>query len=272
MKIAFAVILVSFPVFAPAQDVSHPYFRGENKHVLMVGATWQDADVELSATRGRLPGAKLTLSDLGLDNNYTSWMAEYRYRINDRWSLSVGAFTFEVDGSREVARDFNFDGVEFEAGASLDTDLGVDTYMIDLMYNVYQGQRSAILLGGGLHAFDLSADLSARVFIGEEERSGRAAGDSVLAPLPNLRGQWFYALSPKLSVLATAGWLSANYDDFDGEFVYAHGRLHYAFGSGIGLSAGYQFTSIDLTEDKSNGENSYELEIQGPTLQLTYSF
>ena len=184
MKIALAIIFVSLPICGLAQNASHPYFHSDSRHVLTMGATWQDADAELAATRGRLPGATLALDDLGLSNDDTSWMAEYRYRINDRWSLSVGAFTFEVDGSREVSRDFNFDGVEFEAGAALDTELGVDTYIVDLMYSVYRGQRSAIMLGGGLHAFDLDAELSARVFIGEGERSVRNAGSSILAPLP----------------------------------------------------------------------------------------
>lgn len=58
----------------------------------------------------------------------------------------------------------------------------------------------------------------------------------------------------------------------DGEFVCAHGRLHYGWDHGIGVSAGYKFTDIDLSQDKSNGTNSYQLQFSGPTLQLTYSF
>ena len=272
MKHILALVLATLPVAALCQEATHPYFRGDKNHALMLGATWQKADVELAATRNNLGGAKLALGDLGLDNDYTSWMAEYRYRINDKWSLSIGAYTFEADGGREVARDFNFDGVEFKAGASLDTKLGVDTYIVDVLYSVYRGEHSEVMLGGGLHAFDLSADLSARVFIGDRESTSSSAGDSILAPLPNLRGQWLYALTPRLSLLATAGWLSANYDEFDGEFIYGHARLHYVLGAGFGVSAGYQFTRIDLTQEKNRGENSYELEFEGPTLQLTYSF
>ncbi len=178
MKHILALALATLPVTALCQEATHPYFRGDRNHALMLGATWQEADVELAATRNNLGGAKLALGDLGLNNDYTSWMAEYRYRISDRWSLSIGAYTFEVDGSREVARDFIFDGVEFTAGAALDTELEVDTYIVDVMYSVYRGERSEVMLGGGLHAFDLSAELSARVFIDDQERTGSSADSS----------------------------------------------------------------------------------------------
>ncbi len=257
---------------ALAQDAVHPYFEGTKRHSLMAGATWQDAEVKLAATRDRFPETSIDLGDLGLDDDYVSWMAEYRYRINDKWAISLGAFTFEVDGDRSVSREFNFDGTVFEAGAALDTELGVKTYIIDLMYSAYHGERLELMLGGGLHAFDFSAELSARAFIGDQETSTKVAGETILAPLPNLRAQAFYALTPRLSALVTLGWLSAKYDDFDGEFLYAHGRLHYGLGHGIGISAGYQFTDIDLTEDKNNGSNSYQMEFSGPTLLLTYSF
>ena len=72
------------------------------------------------------------------------------------------AYTFSQDGTRATERDFNFDGFEFQAGASLDTELSVDTYILDVMYSLYQTDRAEIMFGGGIHAIDLEASISGR--------------------------------------------------------------------------------------------------------------
>ena len=275
MKLLFCTAVLSALVATAATaqaDPLHPYLDTSNKHLLVLGYTWQEANVELSARRNPLPEASIDLDDLGTDDTYNSWFVEYRYRITDNWAMVASAYTFETDGSRTASRDFNFDGVEFEAGAALDTDLEVDTYIFDLMYTAYRGERGEVLVGGGFHMFDLSAEIAGTLSVGDFEVERSEASDEVLAPLPNFRAQGFYAFSPRVAMLATVGWLSANYDDYDGSFLYMHARLHYRFDNGFGVSAGYQFTDIDLERDKSNGKNKYELEFDGPTLLLSYSF
>jgi hypothetical protein len=275
MKYPLSIALLSASLAAPAvaePQPFHPYLDTSDKHLLLLGYTRQHADVELSAQRDPLPDASIDLDDLGTDDTYNSWLAEYRYRINERWGVVAGAFTFKVDGSREISRDFNYDGVEFEAGASVETDIEVDTYIVDVLYTAHRSDRAELLVGGGLHMFDFSAELTGRVFAGDLEASRSTASDDILAPLPNLRAQGFYALTPRLGVAATVGWLSANYDDYDGSFTFLHARLLYRFDGGFGISAGYQFTDIELEEKKSNGSNEYNIEFDGPTVQLSYSF
>lgn len=273
LELVPAALLAIAATTTPATaDALHPYLDTSEKHTLLLGYTRQQADVELSAQRNPLPEASIDLDDLGTDDAYNSWLAEYRYRINDRWSIVAGAFTFRVDGQRSVSRDFNYDGIEFTAGASLETDIEVDTYIVDVLYTAHRSERTELLVGGGLHMFDFSSELTGRVFAGELEASRSSASDDILAPLPNLRVQGFYAFTPRLGAAATLGWLSANYDDYDGDFLFLHARLLYRFENGFGLSAGYQLTDIDLKQDKSNGNNEYKIEFDGPTLQLSYSF
>jgi hypothetical protein len=267
------VLLVTVAATAEAENESPaPYLDISNKHTLLLGYTRQQADVEFSGQRDPLPEASIDLDDLGTDDSYNSWLAEYRYRLNERWSVGAGAFTFEVDGRRAISRDFNFDGVEFEAGASVETDIEVDTYILDVLYTAYRSERAELLVGGGLHMFDFSAELTGRVFAGDLEASRSNATDDILAPLPNLRVQGLYGITPKLGAAATLGWLSANYDNYDGDFLFLHARLLYRFEGGFGLSAGYQFTDIDVERDRSDGKNEYKIEFDGPTLQLIYTF
>ena len=255
-----------------AQEPVHPYLDPSNKHIILLGATSQTADATISSARRGKPGVDLDLDDLGTDDRYDSWMAEYRYRFNENWGIAVGAYTFEVDGNRTADRDFDYDGVEFKAGVSLDTELEVDTYIIDLMYTAYRGERAELLLGGGLHMFDFSASIRGSVFVGDQQASRESASDDLLAPLPNLRMQGFYAFTPHLAGLATLGWLSADYEDYEGDFRYLHARLHYGFDNGLGLAVGYQYTDVDVSERTSTKTTSFDIEFSGPSVQLTYAF
>ena len=140
------------------------------------------------------------------------------------------------------------------------------------MYTAYRSDRAEILVGGGLHMFQFDAEITGRAFVEEFDATRTSASDDILAPLPNLRAQGFYAFTPRLAAAATLGWLSANVDDFDGDFLFLHARLFYRFKGGFGVSAGYQFTDIDLEQKKSNGKNEYSIDFDGPTVQLSYAF
>jgi hypothetical protein len=66
------------------------------------------------------------------------------------------AYQFEYDGARAISRDFNFEGKEFKAGTFLNTEISINTYIVDLMYQVYDSERAEVLVGGGVHAFDMN--------------------------------------------------------------------------------------------------------------------
>ena len=249
----------------------HPYF--DRRHTLSLGVTRQTADSELRASVPRLPEITVDLSDLGVDDTDESWLAEYRWRFSSRWSLVLAAYRFGSEGSRDTQRDFNFDGVEFEAGVALDTYIDIDTYIVDLLYAVHRSDKTEVLVGGGLHAFDLAIGIDTRAFAGDRERSDARADEEVLAPLPNLRAQAFHAFDSRWGVGLTAGWLSASYEDYSGGFGFIHLRGSYRFSKRFGVQLGYQFTHIDLTIERSNNrELELNVDMQGPTLLLAYNF
>ena len=89
---------------------------------------------------------------------------------------------YSASGSRTTSRDFTYDGVEFEAGTNIDTELDVNTYIVDVMYRVYGSDRAEVLVGGGLHIFDFSTEIEARISVGDLERSGKSAAGSPAKP------------------------------------------------------------------------------------------
>jgi Outer membrane protein beta-barrel domain len=267
------LVLASLGIFSANNLAAeeHQYFQA--KSTIGFGAAYQTAQAELRASAGNLPEVAVDLDDLGMDRDDWSWAMEGRWRYSPKWMLVGLAYTFGQDGSRSVEKDFNFDGKQFTAGGAVDTDLKVNTYIIDLMYSVYRSRNSEILVGGGIHAIDLDASISGRVSVAGIKRQRSTGSSEILAPLPNFRAQAFHALTDNWGASVSMGWLSAKYDDYDGSFVYVHPRIGYAFDNGWAITGGYQYVDIELIHEKSRQrENEFNVDFKGPTVFLNYRF
>lgn len=254
---------------ASAEDL---YPALNDTHSFYVGAFSQKSDGEIASSLKGVGSAGIDTDDLGVDDGYTSWMLGYRWRFSERWTLSLRSHIFDTDGDATVRRDFEYDGERFEAGARLDTQISLDTYLVDIMYSVYKTDRADLQLGGGLHAFDFDVEMTGTVFINDESRTRTAVNDDLLAPLPNLRLNGAYALSPKWTVQGDVGWLSANVDDWDGSYSYIRLSTDYRFGTGIGVGLGYQYFDIDVSHERTRTKSTFDLTYQGPMLYLNYGF
>jgi len=273
-KIFCAAILLSSAGLQAQEQAQPIHPQLSATHTFLLGSLRQNADTEFFANvdRQEIPKARLSLGDLGLRDTDYSWVAEYRYRINDKWLLSLGGYTFSSTGSVEARNTFEYDGVVFEAGAKVDSKLKVDTYIADVMYKVYGSEKAQLYLGGGVHVSDLSADLKVKVFVEDKERIGASSGNSLLAPLPNLRMQGMYAFSSRWAVSATTGWLSLNYQDYEGSFAYISGRLSYRVTDRFGLGLGYQYLNMDFSARRKHGDVGVDIKFNGPSAYLLYSF
>ena len=276
MKVCSTTLILAACMLSPmvlAERIEGMNSSMNAKHMIMVGGSYQTADAEFRASVPDLPEVSIDLDDLAIDDKDMSWALEYRWRFADKWILTTTAYTFKQDGSRQVAREFNFDGNVYQAGASLDTELQVDTYIFDVLYSVYRTERAEIMLGGGFHILDLEASIKGRAFVGNIERESAKGSSEVLAPLPNLRAQGFYALDDKWGLAVNLGWLSANIDNYEGGFAYLHARVGYSFTEHMDVNLGYQFTDFDLTVQESGGrEAEFDVSFHGPTLSLSYRF
>ncbi|MEE4108025.1 MAG: hypothetical protein V2I24_01675 [Halieaceae bacterium] len=254
-----------------AGSAGHTHFINP-KHRVSLGIAEQDADLGIRATADGFDPIVLKARDLGISDRDYSYYLDYRYRFRPRWAVVAGAYGFSDSGSGEAERDFNYDGVEFTAGAELATRFEADAYLLDVMYAVHRGERSELMIGGGIHALDLSASIAGAVSIDEERREFRQAGTTVLAPVPNLRMAGTWVLSERFALHGVGGWLSANVDEFSGDFVYGHVRLAYALTRQMSLALGYQRTDIDITQEKPRSELNYDVRLDGFTLTFAYSF
>ena len=267
---AAAIALASSTSFA--DESSDQKSAAEKRHQLMIGATWQKADLEFTENRPPLPEVTIDQKDLGLANDFTSLSIDYSYRINDNWEIMLGAFQFEIDDDHTVSRDFNFDGVEFSTNTDISSSIKFDSYIAEVMYSIHRSADSEIMLGAGLHAFDFSALIQSRTTLGNRDGVYANASEDFLAPLPNIRAKGQLRLAENLDVYGSAGWLSATYDKYEGDFVYARIRLQYNLSNRFGVSIGYQFIDIDLTIDRASGQTRYDALLEGSSLQVSYRF
>lgn len=270
--LAFTVAMLSTSPSVAQDEQAGGGSLFDSKHVLSFGGTRQSMDASISATVADFDPVGIKLEDLGIDNKDTSYYAEYRYRFKPRWSLLAGAYTFAGTGGRISERDFNYDGVEYTAGSELTAELDADAYLLDIMYTAWSGNNYEIMVGGGIHALDLGATIGGSVRINEFESEFRQSGTSLLAPVPNLRfaGEW--EVAERLTLSFISGWLSANVDDYSGDFLYNHIRATYSVTEKLGVSLGYQRTDADVTESRENGETNFDIRLDGPTVTLVYAF
>ena len=172
-----------------------------------------------------------------------------------------------------MVKDFNFDCVEYTVDAEVESSLTVDTYIIDAMYEVYQTDATEITVGAGLHMLDTQASIRAAGSVeGGASGSTEQARANLLAPLPNLRANVFHAFNDKWSLIATAGWMSANVDAYSGSFEYLHLRGQYQVTDAFGLSLGYQLAAFDITETLGNGKNSFDAQFTGVSAAISCAF
>ncbi len=263
--------LTSLSPLAMAEDTRTSYLARD--HLIYLGIFDQTAESSLLAQRGDLPPASVDFDGVGVADDYTSGMLEYRYRWTDKWNVSASYFRFSNGGTAAVSEEFNFDGVEFELGAEVKSSLRVDTYILAASYALHKTDSSEIAVGGGIHALDVSTTLEATGFVnGEPVSDSEQAGSSILAPLPNVRASAFHAFNDKWAVLATGGWLSVTVDEYEGNYRYFHLRGQYQVSNAFGLTLGYQLVDIDVEESLSDGRNRFDFGFSGLTAGITYEF
>ena len=264
--VTFALCAVS----AASQTLDDSIYK--SRHVLTGGLAYQTTDFTIAAGVDGNPGVSLKLDDLEIDDRDSSYYLEYKYRLGERWSIIAGTYQFSGSGSKQTERTIDYDGVEFTAGTTIQSQLEVDAYVVDLVYQVFARDNFEIMLGGGVHALDLGASIAGQVSIDDTSSEFRRASATVLAPVPNLRLTALWALTDRWALRLNSGWLSANIDEYEGGFLYGHLRASYEITDRWGLSLGYQYTDVDVTQNRRAGEISFDVQLAGPTLTTSYAF
>ncbi len=252
---------------ASASEDSLPY----TKHHFSAGIAFTGVEPEVTAARHGGDGVAVDFGSLGVEEDDLNYFLEYRWRFSPKWALILATSKFDGTGVSSVRESFEFDDITFDAGADVRGTLGVDVYLADVLYRVHRTERSEFMIGGGVHALDMAASLQARAFVNDEEATLDRGNATLLAPVPNLRFSYLYA-TPHWGLTMIGGWLSANVDDYSGDFFYGHLRGHYRFADNWAASLGYQYTDVDVERSRNLGTVRFDMVIKGPTLTVSWGF
>lgn len=248
-------------------------------HLFRFGVYEQKIDVNASSVRDPFPETELDFDNiLGLDESSTSFFLQYEWRFKEKWFLRAFYTNMEADGEKKRSRPFNWNGVDYEAGLKLGTTFGVDTYLVAAEYAFLRTEKMELGAGFGLHAFDITTTIEIEATIDDVDGGGSVAGkgrkskNDLLAPLPNLRLFGRYAFTPKWSAEGAVGWLSANYEDYEGDYLFLTLLTEYRITDRFGVGLAYQISEIDITHDRRNGSDTYDIDQYGPSIFISYGF
>ncbi|MEN8133757.1 MAG: hypothetical protein ABFS45_27100 [Pseudomonadota bacterium] len=246
----------------------------DDSFTFKLGASWLEAEGTFSSTRDGEPTDKLSTGDLNIDDSNTQPAFAFRWRFADRWRLTFDYLGLDNDGNvRKEFDDFEFGNIKASGFLAVDTEFKTDFYIAQAGYSFLKNERAELGIGGGVHVvrFDTKLKVSGGITgIG----SGIVQADSVnlTAPLPNLLGFGTYAFTPKLSVDGSVGWFSLDYSDYSGDLLALSANLDYRVTKHIGVGVGYNYFDMDLTIDKSNRKDKYELDYKGPVIYVSAGF
>ena len=245
----------------------------DDKFAFKLGATWLEADGTFSSTKDGETTDKISTGELGIDDSESNLYFGARWRFTERWRLSFNYFGLDTENKvQKNFDDLDFGDIDASGFLAVDTRLQTDFYIVQVGYSFLKNERAELGIGGGLHIVDFDTKL--KVSGGINDVSGSVQSDAVdiTAPLPNVLGYGAYAITPKLSVDGAVGWFGLEYGDYSGNLVTLVANLEYRLTKNFGVGVGYNYVDMDLTIDKSNRKDKYDLEFQGPVLYVSAGF
>lgn len=236
---------------------------------LQAGALFFDADGDFSSVREGWPTFSVSLDDIGIDTKDESFIGSFTWNMGDRWVLRFDTFGFDSSGSRTSTRDFTYDDTTVTIGTSLEGGVDLEIYMLNIGYRIIDTDRWDVGAGLGAHYirldFGFEATLSANgdnvTVIGEEETKEEF-------PVPNLYAWTNYRVNDRLALTLSGGWLSANYDNYDGELYFLRTALELGITDRFGMGAGYWISNFDVERETSRRTERYDVDLPGPYAYL----
>lgn len=246
---------------------------------LKLGAFAQSTDATVSAARAGESGTDLSLSTLGHDDSNTNFWLSATWQFSERWQLWGNMSSFDSQGS--INRNFYFefgdldiptDIESVDGDMSVNSDFNADLYILNLGYELYQSSSVKIDAGLGLHVVQFGLDIDVDLTANDYSESLGSESSDVTAPLPNivLFGQWTPA--QHLTFSSTMGWLSLNYEDYEGDLLALELEVDYALTHNFGIGAGYRYIDYGVTKHGERLTSSFDSLFKGPTVYAVARF
>lgn len=263
---------VLLPQVAAAQNSPqrHPWL--EDDFQVSVGAFLPRKEVKIRVD-GQTPGAEIDF-DEGVDTtaDETTGNLNIRWNFGEKWSAAGQYFTTSDSGQATLSKDITWDDVIYRAGTRVGA--GVDVTVARLFFGrtFSVGHNYEFGLGAGLHWLEIGAFLEGEIYIGDETTGFRRQSASAHAPLPNIGGWYWYALSPRWLVFSRLDWFGASIGDYSGNLWNANAGINFQPWEHVGFGLSYQYFQVDVDVNKSDWNGALKLSYDGPFVSLSVNW
>ncbi|HET6593890.1 MAG TPA: hypothetical protein VFG48_13295 [Xanthomonadales bacterium] len=201
---------------------------------------------------------------LGLSSEETTGSGEVRWRFGEKWSLSGQYFETTDSATAELSEDISWEDYVLRAGSNVIAGIGLSVARVFAGRTFNTGPNHEFGLGFGLHWLEISAFLEGEFFVNDESTGFRRESVSADAPLPNIGGWYWYALSPRWLVTTRVDWFGASIGDYSGDLWNANAGVTFQAWRNVGFSLSYQFFKLNVEVDKSDWHGGADLTYHGP--------
>ena len=216
------------------------------------------------------------LDDLKLKGTTKVGWGDLAWRFSERWEAGLTYTNFKSTGSTTAGRSGNFEGIDWEIGATLDSRIKMDVYIADIKWDFLRTDKAHLGAGVGLHVVKLDFDLDVSAFATINGQTGTvllgSESTSVTAPLPDLTLQGGYMITDKLYLDAQINYFNLNYKKYSGQLWSAKAGIEWRPFDHFGIGAAYQHIDMDLKIDQHYSDQKYNLRFFGPLIFISAGF
>lgn len=274
LTISTAMLLNTCMTAAVAGERSGNHPLLSDRFVIGAGGMWANVNGTASLnSRSDVDGTEIDLEDdLGFDDDESIWAANFRWRITDKFNLSLSYLQLHQSSKHVLTETINWGNLQFEPGTRVDSKFDLGMTRAFLGYSLIKTDQAELGIGAGLHFLDFDARLGGQAAVNGITIPYASQSADFLAPLPNLGVYGGYAFSPKWYVGAYADWLSLDIDDYSGSLTGLGANIQYQAFKHAGIGIGYQYFNVNVKVDKSDWKGEVDYTYQGPSVFITVNF
>ena len=271
LKVISATAILLLPLLAQAAPDWRAYPLGDRLK-LSVGVYVPELDTVAAVSEvGGIPGTRIDFeSDLGLDEDESTFFSSLEWRFLKRNKLTFNYYSVDRDASTRLRRPISFDGTVFPPGIGVNSFIDVDVYELAYSFSFIFTERVNLAAGVGVSAQDYNIGIASRLFPNLREE------EDFVAPLPTLNVEFQYAFSDNWSFSLKGGWLDTDIEidnnELDGRIVTGTAGIRWKTFKNLGITAGYTYFNIDGELSDEDTAADAEIEYSGPQVTVDLFF
>src|SRR5215510_5424770 len=243
-----------------------------------IGGIFASFSTEIQASRPGAPGSDINFTSEGLtDDHKNTFRGEGYWNFAGRSYIDFGYVDFRLEGSKQITKDFTFNGDVYKAGAQVDGETKSQYIYGAYRYGFVKNPAVHFGLSLGVSYAKLSAKLSASAGVqrpdGTVIQGGASTERSISVPVPLLGADFEVALARGLTLMARARGIGVTIDPYHGSWIEFAGGLNWYFAHNFGIGGAYEYQKIKLDKDKDTTDAfHFEQRYDGPRVYFLLTF